>query len=757
MAKPADKVEKPWQAAPDPQSAASVATQPRGSFSKKKAARKQKSCAPCRTTRLALRALFWYAVFLLYWKCPYGTPLDTESPTLCGPLHCGIQRIEPVVKPYYDTYAEPYVMLARPYYTKTKELNNNYVVPAGQRAGRAGLAVYNRFLAPHVDTVYTKGEELYESHAREHHEVLTQHYNRAMQLANQQYEKARIVALTVYMDHVQPVLVKLEPHYDRAVRNVHSHVCPRVKAYSYQLYYHAESLVGRTYAVVSPKIQEIWDKNVEPQLVKIRERVSLYRHKSQTIVSTAGTVIIGVENPTETASEAASSVSTSVDTTTEAASENTLLATPVEEIEETASATEDADEEKITPFKWPGAPEEKDPAESALQYWKKKVTKQLEEAQLSLNEEVNAEKARLLRLLEPQFTEKLQHLSDVAQSAYITIDKVVADIIPHRFRKEFNAKYGPVAQRKKAADEEDVEDEYDEEEFGTQIRVEPADVQSTFKAQADLLREGAMDVRELASELAQTVIDRTEKVRLNTLEVLDEFAEFALKELAKTVVNTESFSHWKEYKQVKDSIIEAKEKMEKSDIPMEDVNGYLREVQETANHLAREAAQALNGLRSKSDFYFQERHRMEDSERVAKGEVLADETPEGVEFYEPSAEEIAEEAASEKKQRAKAPFVEYDIEEEDVEEEDFTSTYTMTQTQTRVVTMSTDPKPEGTKEVEVEEAEAEVEEDAEEEEEVVKETAKEESVKEEPVKKTASSYGDFDEEDYEDEDDEYDY
>lgn len=734
MAKSADKVEKPWSAAAEPQST-------RAPVRAQKKAPKKTSCSPCRTTRLGMRILFWYAVFLLYWKCPYGSELDTNSPALCGPLHCGIQRIEPVVKPYYDTYAEPYVMLARPYYTKTVELNNNYVVPAGKRGGRAALAVYNRFLAPHVDTAYTKGQELYDTHLKEHHQVLTKHHNHVMQLANQQYEKARIVTLTVYMNHIQPVLVKLEPHYDRAVKYLHSHVCPRVKAYSLQLYYHIESVVGRGYAVLAPKIQEIWDKNVEPQLVKIRERVSLYRHKSQTIVSTAGTVIIGVENPTETASEVGSSVSTSVDTTTETSAQDTLLATPVEELEEeeTATATtEDVEEAKITPFKWPGAPEEKDPAESALQYWKKKVTKQLEEAQLSLNEEVNAEKARLLRLLEPQFTEKLQHLSDTAQSAYITIDKVVADIIPHRFRKEFNAKYGPVADRKKAADEEDVEDEYDEEIVGTQIRVEPSDVQSTFKHQADLLREGAMDVRELASELAQTVIDRTEKVRLNTLEVLDEFAEFALKELAKTVVNTESFSHWKEYKQVKDSIIDAKERMEKSDIPMEDVNGYLREVQETANHLAREAAQALNGLRSKSDFYFQERHRMEDSERVAKGETLADETPEDVEFYEPSAEELAEEAAAEKKQRAKAPFVEYDIEEDEGEDEEgVTSTYTMTQTQTRVVTVSTDEE----KAVPVATPEPEVEE--------------EEEVEEKPAKKTASSYGDFDEEDYEDEEDEY--
>lgn len=353
MAKSADKVEKPWETASEPQSSQTAQR-------KRKPAAKT-TCSPCRTTRLALRALFWYAVFLLYWKCPYGSELNTNSPALCGPLHCGIQRIEPVVKPYYDTYAEPYVMLARPYCTKTVELNNNYVVPAGQRVGRAARAVYNRFLAPHVDTACAKAEELYDTHAKEHHQVVTQHYNHVMQYANQQYERARIISLTVYMNHVQPVLVKLEPHCDRAVRYLHSHVCPRAKAYSLQLYYHIESVISRGYAVITPKIQEVWDKNVEPQLVKIRERVSLYRHKSQTIVSTAGTVIIGVENPTDTAAEVSSSVSTSVDTTSETSAADTLLATPVEELEETATATEDADEEKITPFKWPGAPEERTP------------------------------------------------------------------------------------------------------------------------------------------------------------------------------------------------------------------------------------------------------------------------------------------------------------------------------------------------------------------------------------------------------------
>lgn len=688
------------------------------------------NCGPCRTTRLVLRALFWYAVFLLYWQCPYGQPLDSDSPGLCKPLHCGIARLEPHVKPYYDEYAEPYVMLARPYCAKTKELHKAYVLPAAQRAQRASLAVYNRFLAPHVATASQQAALVYDTHAREHHEKLAKHWDGVQQQANGHYQRARIVLLTVYMDHVQPILVTLEPHYDRVVRHVHSTVCPRVKAYSVQLYYHVNALVSRGYAIVAPKIQEIYEHNVEPQIVKIRERVNLYRHKSQTVVSTAGTVIIGVENPTTAVSD------------TEVESQATLA-----ETETTESATSDTDTaaaESITPFKFPHASETPDPTESALRYWKTKVAKQLEEAERSLNEEVNAEKARLLRLLEPQFTEKLQHLSDVAQGAYITIDKVVADIIPHRFRKEFNAKYGPVANRKKAEEEEDIEDEY----VGTQVRVEPADVQSTFKNQADLLRHGAMDVRELASELAQTVIDRTEKVRLNTLEVVDEFAEFALKELAKTVVNTESFSHWKEYKQVKDSIVEAKEKMEKSDIPMEDVNSYLREVQETANHLAREAAQALNGLRSKSDFYFQERHRMEDAEKVANGETLGDDVdPEDVEIYELTEDEIAQEAADEKKRKSNVPPmpVVEDIEEEEGEEEEegITSTYTLTQTQTRVVTLS-----QSSESAEVE-AEAEVETDAEPEEEVETETAKETAKETEAAK---SSYGDFSEEEYEDED-----
>lgn len=743
MAKVSEKAEKPWAVSDDVEGAVLTPVKTKTTRKAAKPAKKTKSCSPCRTTRLAARIIFWYAVFLLYFKCPYGSELNTESPALCGPLHCGIRRIEPVVKPYYDTYAEPYVMLARPYYTKTVELNTNYVVPAGQRAGRAGLAVYNRFLKPHVDAASVQATKLYDTHVRDHHEVLTQHYNHVMQQFNHHYQRARIVALTLYMDHIQPVVVKLEPHYDRSVKYLHSHVCPRVQAYSLQAYYYLESVATRAYAVVAPKVQEVWDKNVEPQLVKIRERVSLYRHKSQSIVSTAGTVIIGVENPTDVFDTGSSAT---FEPTPEAEKEDDTLATPVEEPVAPSATEEEA--EKITPFKWPGAPEEIDPAESALQYWKKKVTKQLEEAQLSLNEEVNAEKARLLKLLEPQFTEKLQHLSDVSQNAYISIDKIVADIIPHRFRKEFNSKYGPVADRKKAAEEEDTEDEY----VGHQIRVEPSDIQASFKSQADLLREGAMDVRELASELAQTVIDRTEKVRLNTLEVLDEFAEFALKELAKTVVNTESFSHWKEYKQVKDSIIEAKERMEKSDIPMEDVNGYLREVQETANHLAREAAQALNGLRSKSDFYFQERHRMEDNERVAKGESLKDETPENVEFYEATEEEIAKEAAAEKKQRAKAPFVEY-VDEDDEEVE----TYTMTQTQTRVVTMQQPQVKEQKPLVKEEEEEVKESIPTEQTPEQTPEQTAEQPSETPTASPKASSYGDFDEEDYEDEDDEYEY
>ena len=93
------------------------------------------------------RLLIWYTIVTAVFRCPSSaTDLTQSSPALCKPYLHARAQVDPYLKPYYDTYAGPYVDAATPYidafqarvYTPTSEIvSRSYTAYAAPTVHRA--------------------------------------------------------------------------------------------------------------------------------------------------------------------------------------------------------------------------------------------------------------------------------------------------------------------------------------------------------------------------------------------------------------------------------------------------------------------------------------------------------------------------------------------------------------------------------------------------------------------------------------------
>ncbi|KAI0455436.1 hypothetical protein F5B21DRAFT_188835 [Xylaria acuta] len=267
------------------------------------------------------RLLTWYSIFTLLFRCPASLDAcDETSPKICRPYFQAKQAVAPHVGPYYDAYAAPYVDLARPYYTT---LNRKVITP-----GRAYAVKYG---GPRVAQVQALGHAQWEKSVQP------------------QILKYQVLARTQYDHIISPYVDKtatgIAPYYDiartNALQTYHEILVPAytfVQPYAAQSYDVAYGLTkntvipstvwawNKTYAfldsAVWPHVRDVYVLKVEPQLVRIGERLGRYKEKkpkpavdeTESIVpkstfvkptsSVSSTTFSATKEPTQTASRA---------------------------------------------------------------------------------------------------------------------------------------------------------------------------------------------------------------------------------------------------------------------------------------------------------------------------------------------------------------------------------------------------------------------------------------------------------------------
>lgn len=234
-----------------------------------------------------LRLCIWYALVTPFLRCPSRLADLTEtSPRVCKPYLIARSHVEPYVTPYYDIYAAPYVDQARPYvdqarpyveifnqrvYTPASKFAKSgyekYGAPALKQAQAYGIEQWQHQVTPRLQTAQNKMDQLYLAE-------IDPYVQQIVAVVSPYYQWANTVVFNVYQSHLVPFYARSRPFIGKAYSTsqgiLTTHVLPGAQyTWSSAVYFANSSLW--------PHVTGLYSEQVEPQLVKIGQRLASYR------------------------------------------------------------------------------------------------------------------------------------------------------------------------------------------------------------------------------------------------------------------------------------------------------------------------------------------------------------------------------------------------------------------------------------------------------------------------------------------------
>lgn len=215
-----------------------------------------------------------------FFRCPSKLQdLDETSPRVCKPYLITRSHVEPYVTPYYDAYAAPYAEQARPYvevfnqqvYMPASKIAKSgydqYGAPAWQQAQAFGAAQWKAQVTPRLEAVQGQAQQAYMA-------KVDPYVQQGKAVVAPYYQKANSAMLTVYWDHFVPFYTRSQPFiaktYVTGQGILATHVVPGAR-------YTWSSVVFFANSSLWPHITGLYSEQVEPQLIKIGQRLASYR------------------------------------------------------------------------------------------------------------------------------------------------------------------------------------------------------------------------------------------------------------------------------------------------------------------------------------------------------------------------------------------------------------------------------------------------------------------------------------------------
>jgi hypothetical protein len=250
--------------------------------------------------------------------------------------------VTPHVTPYYETYAEPYVELARPYYTTAKNqvllpaysYAALYAAPRIEQAREFGQYQWEKNVQPQLD--------LYQQHAHVWYDgSVAPHVEQARHAIKPYVEISKDSALRTYHEAILPAYDLVQPYallgYGACADYATNTVMPAANWTWTNAYIFLDGTVW-------PQIRFLYTENVEPQLIRIGERLG--RHKNERVAVSGSS---DADSVLQNASSAASSASSAISSSAVKLS-STLAAMNTESSRSAIPDTKDAKGQKKTPI-----------------------------------------------------------------------------------------------------------------------------------------------------------------------------------------------------------------------------------------------------------------------------------------------------------------------------------------------------------------------------------------------------------------------
>lgn len=226
------------------------------------------------------RLCIWYVLLAPIFRCPsHLSELNESSPRVCKPYLVARSHIEPYVLPYYDRYGAPYVEIARPY---VQVVNKHVYTPAATVA-RQG---YDQYAAPALSHAQAYGQQQWEAQviprlqkAKEsatglYDSEVAPYAQRAKAVVFPYYNKVNGALITVWDGYVFPVFARSRPFIGKTYTSGQNVLATTVLPYAQSTW---SSVIYFANSALWPKLTGLYSENVEPQLVKIGQRLASYR------------------------------------------------------------------------------------------------------------------------------------------------------------------------------------------------------------------------------------------------------------------------------------------------------------------------------------------------------------------------------------------------------------------------------------------------------------------------------------------------
>ncbi|OAG03227.1 uncharacterized protein CC84DRAFT_1125527 [Paraphaeosphaeria sporulosa] len=273
---------------------------------------------------LVARLASWYLIITLAFRCPSSlTKISDSSPQICKPYLHARSYAAPYVDPYYQTYVAPQVEKFQPYVdtfdqrvyapvsTFTKNQYATYGARRVEQAQKYVEAEWARTARPQIQQLQNKAYAQYEHH-------LGPYVKTASDALGPYVEQTKASLVEIYHLSILPTYEALLPYGRQAYAQGHHatvhYIFPAVHTGRDATW----KFVSRT---LWPYVRVLYGDNVEPQLVRIRERLGRYKdqQKVESVLEAVGSSSSARSKTDAITSSAtiASSVSSAVSSATE--------------------------------------------------------------------------------------------------------------------------------------------------------------------------------------------------------------------------------------------------------------------------------------------------------------------------------------------------------------------------------------------------------------------------------------------------------
>ena len=222
----------------------------------------------------------WYTVFIVAFRCPSSLNEITEhSSPVCKPYLTTRSYLTPYIAPYYDAYAAPYVdtvlpfvdqfekHVYRPSVSFTKQSYSKYGAARVDQALELAKSSWETNLQPRFEAALANVEEQYNA-------SLAPYVSQVSAMTSPYYNAAQGHVLRTYYSQILPAYTALRPYAEMAYLYGNEVVIETGIPYAQWAWATSVVFFDRT---IWPRVRILYGKNVEPQLVRIGERLGRYR------------------------------------------------------------------------------------------------------------------------------------------------------------------------------------------------------------------------------------------------------------------------------------------------------------------------------------------------------------------------------------------------------------------------------------------------------------------------------------------------